>query len=140
MSVEKHLEVAHRFYTLSDTMSAATGDTAAWSIVLAFYPSVHWVRGYIRHKNPSAQLASHDDVRRAFEDYPELRRIKSQYDSLKRLSRNVRYYGDLAFDGHSRKSHVWPGKCAIGQGRSAKRLDGSSPRTTKCVRSVILRS
>ncbi len=96
--VEKHLDVATRFFVLAETSAGASGDAAAWSIVLAFYAAVHWVRAYLRHKNPAAQLASHDDVRRCFDDNPELRKVKTSYDSLKQLSQKVRYYGELGYD------------------------------------------
>ncbi len=95
--VEKHLDVAGRFLTLAEASSASDGDTGAWSIVLAFYAAVHWVRAYIRHAKPGAHIASHDDVRHAFQDYPELRRVKPQYDGLKQLSHKVRYYGELSY-------------------------------------------
>jgi hypothetical protein len=97
VTAEKHLDVAGRFYSLGDTSRGTPGDGRAWSIVLAFYAAVHWVRGYIRHKAPDAQIASHDDIRRCFDDYPELRKVKVSYDTLKQASHSVRYYGELSY-------------------------------------------
>jgi hypothetical protein len=96
--VEKHLDVAGRFLALAEASQLQAGDAAAWSVVLAFYAAVHWVRGYIRFKDPIAQLASHDDVRRLFDERPELRRVKMPYDTLKQLSQKVRYYGELSYE------------------------------------------
>lgn len=102
--VEKHLDVAGRFLSLAESLQLASGDGAAWTLVLAFYASVHWVRAYVRFKDASAQLASHDDVRRLFDEWPELRKVKTSYDTLKQLSQKVRYYGELSYDAKDLKS------------------------------------
>lgn len=96
VSEETHLDVAERFLKLGEAAVAVGGDHGAWTMVFAFYAAVHWVRAYIRHKDPSAQVASHDDVRTQFDEMPELKKVKHPYDTLKQLSQAVRYYGELS--------------------------------------------
>jgi hypothetical protein len=93
LGCNEHLDVAERFFKLAESSDVATGDARAWTIVLEFYAAVHWVRAYIRKKNEAAQIASHDDVHRYFQDYPELLKVKKSYDFLKQASQAVRYYG-----------------------------------------------
>lgn len=97
LAFDQHLEVADRFLKLAETMDGAQGDGRAWTIVLEFYAAVHWVRAYIRWKSPSAQIANHDDVRGYFDQYPELQKVKRNYDVLKQASQSVRYYGQLSW-------------------------------------------
>jgi hypothetical protein len=98
------LDVADRFLRWAEEHDAASGDGRAWTIVLEFYAAVHWVRAYIRHKQPGAQIANHDDVRNFFEAMPELQKVKRSYDFLKQASQSVRYYGQLswAVDGYAK--------------------------------------
>lgn len=93
----EHLTVADRFFALAEAADNADGDGRAWTIVLEFYAAVHWVRAYIRHKDPDATIASHDDVRGFFEQMPELRKVKRSYDLLKQSSQAVRYYGQFTW-------------------------------------------
>jgi hypothetical protein len=97
LGTPEHLRVAERFLALAEATDGAEGDSRAWSIVLEFYAAVHWVRAYIRKKNPNATIASHDDVRDFFERMPELRKVKKSYDLLKQSSQAVRYYGQFAW-------------------------------------------
>lgn len=95
LGVEQHLDVAERFLKVAEGSDDWTGDARAWTIVFEFYAAVHFVRAYIRFKDDSAQLASHDDVRAHFESMPELQKVKRSYDVLKQTSQTVRYYGKL---------------------------------------------
>jgi hypothetical protein len=90
---EAHLDAAERIFALAESSDKVTGDARAWTIVFEFYAAVHWVRAFIRMKDPSARIASHDDVKHAFYDMPELGKIKRSYDFLKQASHSVRYYG-----------------------------------------------
>src|SRR5262249_17515525 len=94
-TVELHLDVAGRFLVSAEEASKAAGDLRSWSIVVAFYAGVHWVRAFIRWKEPTAQITSHDDVKGWFERFPELVRVRAQYDTLKQMSHGIRYYGEL---------------------------------------------
>lgn len=93
----QHLETADRFLKIAEGADGAEGDLRAWGIVFEFYAAVHWVRAYIRWKDPDAQIANHDDVRGYFESYAELQKIKRSYDLLKQTSQSVRYYGQCTW-------------------------------------------
>ena len=98
LGTTEHLDVAARFFSLAEASDSAVGDARAWTIVFEFYAAVHLVRAYIRKKNPSAAIASHDDVRNFFVDMPELNKVKRSYDFLKQSSQTVRYYGQFEWD------------------------------------------
>ncbi len=72
--------------------SGVSGPTAiGWAITALFYATVHALRGYVaeRHRH---RVASHEDVRRLWNKYPELKRVKANYTGLKQQSESARYY------------------------------------------------
>lgn len=73
----------------NDTKNA--GCAIRWAVTCLFYASLHEIRGYLLAKH-GVQLVSHEDMRNQYDKYPELKRTKNKYTTLKEHSEAARYY------------------------------------------------
>lgn len=87
-SYEQHLEGAQALTAKAQELSALCN---GWAITALFYAAVHWVRSYLvaRHQR---HVEAHEAMRQVWRDFPEMARIRSEYELLKKESEQFRYY------------------------------------------------
>jgi len=87
-SYDQHLEGATALHQKAQELSAFCN---GWAITALFYAAVHYVRSYlvVRHQR---HVEAHEAMRQVWREFPEMQRIRSEYELLKKESEQFRYY------------------------------------------------